>query len=591
MRVDDSIKKMKNLVDISTMITQSIDFFSIKDKVIEKMLEVVHPTKACINLFYDNCYEDAYLVCSQTLDVIPKLYDNNCKKIGTKIKFDDYSSYIHEAVNEKKIVYIQNIYEDKRALTEIPIAKKEGYIGRVVFPLVFNYNVIGFMTCFLDEDDFLSEEDIDFISSVTSLISLSIDITNKNNNTSILINKLRNAILSINEATKKLYFNKDISEFLNHLCKEACSITNSKESLILIEKFNYEKKMLSFYSKDKENQSNIYQIMEKIKNDSKEGYFSNNVSFENIDSLVYHKLNESNDVTGYIVCANSKNYTDDDLNILSILIKQIHVAMKLFKYNLEEINHKILANELELLNSQQKLLMDSSTIKQIKNKEINFYHKPAKVVGGDFYYSVRVDEENIIYIVADVMGHGMVSNYVVAIIKGAFKVLSKVFKTPGEIMTNMNSMLYDEFDKMGVFTTSLIAMINSKTNEILISNSGHYNPIIIDKYKNIKRDLVIKKGVPIGVIENAKYETNVFTLDDILSIWMYTDGILEVRNDKKEEFGIERFEEFILENLNSNYEDTVKNIEDRLREFSKKDTYEDDILAVMLKNLDVCEEI
>ena len=72
---------------------------------------------------------------------------------------------------------------------------------------------------------------------------------------------------------------------------------------------------------------------------------------------------------------------------------------------------------------------------------------------------------------------------------------------------------------------------------------------------------------------------------------MYTDGILEVRNDKKEEFGIDRFEEFILENLNSNYEDTVKNIEDRLREFSKKDTYEDDILAVMLKNLDVCEEI
>ena len=46
--------KMKNLVDISAMVTQSLNFFDIKDKIIEKMLEVVHPTKACVNLFYRN---------------------------------------------------------------------------------------------------------------------------------------------------------------------------------------------------------------------------------------------------------------------------------------------------------------------------------------------------------------------------------------------------------------------------------------------------------------------------------------------------------------------------------------------------------
>ena len=30
--------KMKNLVDISAMVTQSLNFFDIKDKIIEKML-------------------------------------------------------------------------------------------------------------------------------------------------------------------------------------------------------------------------------------------------------------------------------------------------------------------------------------------------------------------------------------------------------------------------------------------------------------------------------------------------------------------------------------------------------------------------
>ena len=44
-------KLMKNLVDISVMVTQSTNFFEIKDKIVDKMLEVIEPTKACINLF------------------------------------------------------------------------------------------------------------------------------------------------------------------------------------------------------------------------------------------------------------------------------------------------------------------------------------------------------------------------------------------------------------------------------------------------------------------------------------------------------------------------------------------------------------
>ena len=106
--------KMKNLVDISTMVTQSLNFFDIKDKIIEKMLEVVHPTKACVNLFYDNDYEYAYLVCSETLDKIPDLFDIKTIR-GIKISFNEYPKYIHEAVAKKKIVYIKIIFEDDMA--------------------------------------------------------------------------------------------------------------------------------------------------------------------------------------------------------------------------------------------------------------------------------------------------------------------------------------------------------------------------------------------------------------------------------------------------------------------------------------------
>ena len=579
--------KMKNLVDISAMVTQSLNFFEIKDKIIEKMLEVVHPTKACVNLFYKNNYEYAYLVCSETLDKIQDLFDIKTPR-GIKIDFNEYPKYIHEAVIKKEIVYIENIFEDERAVDERELAKKEGYFGRIVFPLVVNYNVVGFMTCFLTEEDKMNEQDIDFISSVSSLISLSIDITMKNNNTHMLVHKLRGAISSINEAIKKLYFNNNINEFLDHLSKQVCHITNSKEAIIVTEKAENKNKMFSFYSPEGKKQANIYPIIGKILSQDSIGAYCNEskLNYNEIDNYIYYKFKDkdSKSVIGYIVCANSPNYTEDDLNILSIFSKQLSVALKLYEYNLVEIKHKILENELDVLNKQQKLIMDESKIKYNIDNELNFYHRPAKVVGGDFYHAIKISNEKIVYILADVMGHGIVSNYAVAIIKGAFKVLARTCNSPGEIMTNLNDMLYDEFDKMGIFTTCLVSMIDTKENTITVSNAGHYSPIIIKKDSSIKRDLNCKKGIPIGVIEDVTYENNVLNLDEYSMICMYTDGILEIKNKLKEEYGISRLENFIKNNYTNNQEIIIENLKNELKEFSNKDNYDDDILIVMLKN-------
>ena len=547
------------------------------------MIEVVHPTKACVNLFYKN----NYLVCSETLDKIPDLFDIKTPR-GIKIDFNEYPKYIHEAVIKKEIVYIENIFEDERAVDERELAKKEGYFGRIVFPLVVNYNVVGFMTCFLTEEDKMNEQDIDFISSVSSLISLSIDITMKNNNTHMLVHKLRGAISSINEAIKKLYFNNNINEFLDHLSKQVCHITNSKEAIIVTEKAENKNKMFSFYSPEGKKQANIYPIIGKILSQDSIGAYCNEskLNYNEIDNYIYYKFKDkdSKSVIGYIVCANSPNYTEDDLNILSIFSKQLSVALKLYEYNLVEIKHKILENELDVLNKQQKLIMDESKIKYNIDNELNFYHRPAKVVGGDFYHAIKISNEKIVYILADVMGHGIVSNYAVAIIKGAFKVLARTCNSPGEIMTNLNDMLYDEFDKMGIFTTCLVSMIDTKENTITVSNAGHYSPIIIKKDSSIKRDLNCKKGIPIGVIEDVTYENNVLNLDEYSMICMYTDGILEIKNKLKEEYGISRLENFIKNNYTNNQEIIIESLKNELKEFSNKDNYDDDILIVMLKN-------
>lgn len=589
--MSNDIYKMRNLVEISSMVAESSDFFMIKDKIIEKMLEVVHPTKACVNLFYKNNYKHAYLVCSQTLEKIPYLFPIG-GTVGVKIDFSTYPKYIHEAVKEKKIVYVKNVFEDTRAIDEREMAKSEGYVGRIVFPLIVNNIVVGFMTCFLVEEDTISDYDIDFISSVASLIALSIEITTKNNNMQRLVHKLRGAISSINEATKKLYHNKNLNEFLDHLSEQACDITNSKEALIIIDEERYKGKISSSYNMEKRKKvkTDVYSSIGEILSKEDRGGYCNSASScilnnVNIDTYIYYKLYDKNKVIGCIVCSNSDSYTKDDLNILSILANQVAVGMQLYEYNIIDVKHKLLANELNILNEQQRLIMDKSKMECNNEKELYYYHRPARVVGGDFYYATRVDEDNIVYIVADVMGHGIVSNYVVAMIKGAFKVLCHQYKTPGEIMTNLNKMLYDEFDKMGVFTTCLISVFNTKDNTISVSNAGHYSPIIINNDGLIKRDLNCVKGIPIGILEESEYTSNVFNVTECPMICMFTDGVLEIKNKEKEEYGIGRLEEFLRKNYSNSQEKIVENIKTELKEFASTDSYDDDIMIVMLKNI------
>lgn len=588
--MSDISMKMKNLVEISSLVAESTNFFDIKDKIIDMMLQVVFPRKACVNLFYNNDYKHAYLVCSNSLEYIKKTFKSE-EIQGVKFDFyEDYPDYIHEAVKEKKIIYIKNVFEDERAIKERDLASHENYMGRIIFPLVYNKKVVGFMTCFLEQEDVLKDEDIDFISSIASLIALSIEITEKNSQKNFIIDKLRNSLELISEATRKLYQNKNIDEFLVHLSDIAKKITDSKDSVILIDKENCKNKIFRSCCKLDGKDSEVKDTIDLLLSKNSQGLYVNDADLAkeiklNVDTYIFYKLSNEEESIGVILCTDGKKYEDDDLNILSILSKQVTVAMQLYDYSEQNVKHKLIAKELNILNKQQKLIMNDSKMECNREKELEFYHKPATVVGGDFYYAHKIDEKRVAFIIADVMGHGIVANYMVAMIKGAFKTLCYQYKTPGEIATYLNKILYDEFDKMGVFATALVNVFDTENNILSVSNAGHYSPIIIDDNGEVVEDLNCKKGIPIGVLSDCEYHSNTFSIENYPMVFMFTDGTLEIKNHNKEEFGLDRLKNFVKKNYDNNKNRIVESLKKETEKFSGNDNFDDDILILMLKNI------
>ena len=138
---------------------------------------------------------------------------------------------------------------------------------------------------------------------------------------------------------------------------------------------------------------------------------------------------------------------------------------------------------------------------------------------------------------------------------------------------------------MGVFATALISVFDVKNNILSVSNAGHYSPIIIDDNGEVVKNLNCKKGIPIGVLPEVKYHSNTFSIENFPMIFMFTDGTLEIKNQEKEEYGLDRLKEFVKNNYQNSRDKIVESLKKETEEFSNSDNYDDDILILMLKNI------
>lgn len=587
----EQMSKIKNLVNISTIVTESTDFYEIKDKIVEKMLEVVHPQKACVNLFHDNDQSEAYLVCSETLNYIPKQFSSQKTEFGYKIDFDNYPDYIKDSVRMKKIMYIPDVFHDEKAIKERMVARFEGYVGRIVFPMIISSTVVGFLTCFLKDGEYVDEDDIDYIKQVVTLMSLSIEITRKNGLTREIISKLRKTLGMVSEATIKLNENKDMQNFLELSCKNVCRLTDSLQSCIAVYEKNedgvYEEKHINIYD-EIGNTVDFHAILDEIyQKDDKHGFqnygekYDRVTKHDGVNSYIFSKAAKE-DVSIAMVCVNAHSYSTDDDRILDIFKNQLFLALYQFETFEESIKHEVLKKELSMIREQQKLIMNRSNAVLQGDRELFYYHEPSSIVGGDVYIAETQNQNVIKFMVADVMGHGIVANYIVALMKGAFKVLCKQTSSPSKILKSMNSTLYEEFDKMGVFATCIIGTLNMEKNSLIIANAGHYFPIIVKNANTIIDFSRGNRGIPVGVLENTTYEDNILHVTDYQMITFFTDGILETVNLEGEEYGAHRFEKFLLKNYTQPPREFIKNFKDEMQKFSGKEK-NDDILLVSIK--------
>lgn len=280
------------------------------------------------------------------------------------------------------------------------------------------------------------------------------------------------------------------------------------------------------------------------------------------------------------------NIENEDLSTIKSIAEYTSIAIQNNRFFHESIKKERIEKELEVARDIQRRLLPQ-IVPQIKELDVSWLFIPAFDVGGDYYDYFIIDDSTLSFVIADVSGKGISAAFYMSEVKGIFESLSKISKSPKEILKIANNILCRSLDKKS-FVSVVYITIDLKSGEAKLSRSGHC-PIIYmtnQEYKSLK-----PSGIAIGLDCSNIFENNLHEITLNLNpgdfLFLYTDGVIEARNKDRMEFGEERLKRILNHSTDQSCDQIIQYIAKEISIFSQNYPQHDDITMLAIKFLGV----
>lgn len=264
--------------------------------------------------------------------------------------------------------------------------------------------------------------------------------------------------------------------------------------------------------------------------------------------------------------------------------KKRNTFMKQYDYfNKKEHDARRMRKELDYAREIQ-IAMLPEAFKNINTLGVASNSSPAMEVGGDYYDYFEISENKTGFFICDVSGHGVASALMLSGLRSCMHVLLEDSSNPKEVFSRLNRMIRKTQNRK-MFVTAVFAVINTKENTCSLFNAGHLPPFKIDGKTNeifkIKRHGVTLGALDFISAESDESEVKIsFNVNDKLIL--YTDGVTEAMNSKREEYGFHRLEELLYTISDKNPENILNNIISSVNIFSGGIEQRDDMTIMVI---------
>lgn len=265
--------------------------------------------------------------------------------------------------------------------------------------------------------------------------------------------------------------------------------------------------------------------------------------------------------------------TTKHLPYIQTLTNIIIVAIENKKLAKDIVKQAAVRKEMELAKEMQEMLFPVS-LPQNDKIEAAAEYKPMGEVGGDYYDFVQINQNEVVLCMADVSGKGVSAALLMSNFQANMRALLNHTTSLTDLVRELNLRVL-ESTKGNRFITMFVAKYNMITRVMSYVNAGQIPPLLLSD----KTSILLTTGCPgLGMLDDLKsVKEGIISINKNTVLLCYTDGVVELENDKGKEFGTSKLELILLDNPNASMKDVNKVIIQQLENYKGDRPFVDDI--------------
>ncbi len=234
-------------------------------------------------------------------------------------------------------------------------------------------------------------------------------------------------------------------------------------------------------------------------------------------------------------------YNERDLELLTMFASLAATAIDHTLLYREVMRQRRAESEMELARKVVESLLPRS-FPLIEGLDIYGTTIPVREVGGDYLDLIASISDRLGVLVADVSGKGLAAALIMVTFRAYIHATVINELAMRVVMARVNRLVH-EATSGDRFITTFYGLIDPENKRLLYINAGHNPPLLLRA--DAASELLSQGGLPLGIFDVSRYSESVvdFRSGDVLVI--YTDGVVEARNARDEEFGLQRLEDVV----------------------------------------------
>lgn len=262
-------------------------------------------------------------------------------------------------------------------------------------------------------------------------------------------------------------------------------------------------------------------------------------------------------------------------------------------------------DQLQKTNEEMRLALESAAAVQMallahgfhggKGIRIAWRLKACATLAGDILNAFWLDETHLGCYVLDVMGHGVpaallsvtLSHFLSPRSRGPFMLGTEIEQegaaeilSPAGVGERLNQGFPLDLENSHFFTI-LYGILNTETKVFRYFNAGH--PPMIHVPREGNPVVLPTAGFPVGVVDKPEYEDQTIQLQSGDRLFIHSDGMTEVLNQKDGQFGIDRPCDAIRSTMGVPLDESLNQILGHVGSWSAGEALRDDVSLLALE--------